>query len=255
MRVIVTRPQSEAQEWVRELRQRGFDAVAIPLIVISPAPRPAEVAAAWVGLPGCRAAMFVSGNAVRGFFASRPATMDWPSDLRGWATGNGTRRALLAAGVEPALVDSPPSGSTQFDSETLWQLVAGQVRAGDRVLIVRGGEAASDGVGRDWLAEQLLAAGARVQTAVAYLRAPPEASRLQLAVERQAAGAGGVWVFSSSQAIANLATLLPGQDWTKCRAVATHPRIVQTARDAGFGVVCESRPSLDAVTSALESFR
>lgn len=254
MQVIVTRPDSEAQGWVRDLRQRGFDAIALPLIVIAPAPRPADLAAAWGGLGNCRAVMFVSGNAVRFFFASRGAQDGWPERLRAWATGNGTQRALLAAGVEPALVDSPPSGSAQFDSETLWQQVAGQVRAGDRVLIVRGGEAGSDGVGRDWLAEQLVAAGAKVETAIAYLRAPPEFSREQLARVHEAADTSRVWLFSSSQAIANLHKLLPGRDWAKCRALATHPRIAQAARTAGFGVVCESRPSLDAVTSALESF-
>ncbi len=255
MRVIVTRPESEAQGWVRDLRQCGFDAVALPLIVIAPAPRPADVVAAWGGLGGCRAVMFVSGNAVRHFFASRPAQDGWPERLRAWATGNGTRRALLAAGVKPALVDSPPSGSAQFDSETLWQQVAGQVDAGARVLIVRGGEAGSDGVGRDWLAEQLLAVGAQVDTAIAYLRAPPEFSAEQLARVQEAADSSCVWLFSSSQAIANLNKLLPGQDWTKCRALATHPRIAQAARTTGFGVVCESRPFVDAVTSALKSFR
>ena len=69
-------------------------------------------------------------------------------------------------------------------------------------------------------------------------------------------GATGVaWLFSSSQAVAHLTELLPAQDWRSARAVATHPRIAQAARSAGFGVVCESRPSLDAVAAALESFR
>jgi uroporphyrinogen-III synthase len=255
MRVIVTRPESEAQGWMRDLRERGFDAVALPLLEIAPAPRPAEVAAVWLRLDTCRAVMFVSGNAVRHFFAQRPADVAWPGGTRAWATGNGTRRALLEAGTEPALVDSPPPGAAQFDSETLWREVAGQVTAGDRVLIVRGGDAGSDGVGRDWLAEQLRGAGAQVETVVAYVRAAPALSPEQLAQARQAADASCVWLFSSSQAIANLSGMLPGQDWTRCRALATHPRIAQAAQQAGFGVVCVSRPSLDAVTTALESFR
>jgi uroporphyrinogen-III synthase len=37
--------------------------------------------------------------------------------------------------------------------------------------------------------------------------------------------------------------------------VATHPRIAQAARDAGFGVVCESRPTEEAIVAALESIR
>ena len=255
MRVIVTRPESEARGWTRDLRERGFDAVTLPLMLIAPPPDPAGVAAAWARLAGCRAAMFVSGNAVRHFFAQRPDRAAWPVATRAWATGTGTRSALIQAGVDPAWVDSPPAGAVQFDSETLWREVAAQVLAGDRVLIVRGGDAGSDGVGRDWLAGQLIAAGAQVETVLAYVRACPEWGHEQLALARQAANAGCVWLFSSSQAIANLRGLLPGQDWAGCRALATHPRIALAARQAGFGVVCESRPSLDAVTSALESFR
>lgn len=255
MRVIVTRPDGEAQDWTRELRQRGFDAVALPLLAIAPGPRPAEVAAAWPRLEGCRAVMFVSANAVRHFCGQRPAVARWPDRTRAWATGGGTRRALLEAGVPEPLVDSPPAGSAQFDSETLWRQVARQVAAGDRVAIVRGGDAGSESVGRDWLAQQLLAAGAQVETVVAYLRTVPEFSAEQLDQARRAADASCVWLFSSSQAIANLTGLLPDQDWGACRALATHPRIAQAARQAGFGVVCVSRPSLEAVTAALESFR
>lgn len=254
-RVIVTRPESEAREWTRELRQRGFDAVPLPLMAIAPAPHPAEVAAAWLRLEGCRAAMFVSANAVRHFFAHRPRGVVWPPATRAWATGNGTRRALLQAGLEAASVDSPGPGAVQFDSETLWRQVGGQVAAGDRVLIVRGGDAGSDGVGRDWLALQLQAAGSDVETVIAYLRASPVWSGDQLAQARQAAQGDSVWLFSSSQAIVNLRELLPGQDWGGCRALATHPRIAREAQHAGFGVVCQSRPTLDAVTTALESFR
>jgi uroporphyrinogen-III synthase len=63
-----------------------------------------------------------------------------------------------------------------------------------------------------------------------------------------------VWLFSSSEAVANLRALLPDQSWQQARAVATHPRIAQAARDAGFAVVCESRPALADVVASIESF-
>lgn len=256
MRVLVTRPESEARHWVEDLRRRGFDALALPLIAIAPVSGGAALSAAWRQLDRYRAVMFVSGNAVRHFFGHRPGGARWPAQTRAWSPGGGTREALLAAGVDPALVDAPPPQSAQFDSEALWQQVAGQVAAGDRVLIVRGGDATGASSGRDWLAEQLAAAGAQVEVLVAYLRQPPQFSQGQLAQAQQSLGAeGGVWLFSSSQAIAHLQALLPRQDWAQARAVATHPRIAQAARRAGFGVVCESRPSLDAVVAALESFR
>ena len=255
MRVIVTRPESEARLWSLELERRGFETAVLPLIDIHPAPRPAEVSAAWRALQGLRAVMFVSGNAVRQFFALRPDGAAWPAATRAWATGAGTREALLEAGVEAALVDAPPAQATQFDSENLWQRVAAQVKEQDRVLIVRGMDQGDESTGRTWLADQLLAAGARVESAVAYVRARPVWDVEQQARALQLCGPESVWLFSSSQAIVHLQGLIPAQAWAAGCAVATHPRIAQTARGAGFAVVCESRPSVDAVAAALESIR
>ena len=92
---------------------------------------------AWLALDGFRAVMFVSGNAVRHFFGQRPAAAPWPVRTRAWATGNGTSEALRDAGVAPFLIDSPAADAAQFDSETLWQQVGGQLKPGDKVLIVR----------------------------------------------------------------------------------------------------------------------
>jgi uroporphyrinogen-III synthase len=243
MRVIVTRPAAEAAEWVEALRGRGFDAVPLPLIAIEPAADTASLRTAWQRLASYRAAMFVSANAVRGFFAARPHASAFTP--RAWATGDGTRGALLQAGVAPAQVDSPPADAARFDSEALWHEVAHQCRAGDRVLLVRGGG------GRDWLADRLAAEGVGVDTVQAYSRARPAWTPAQLALAAQAAR--DTWLFSSSQAIAHLRAALPAQQWHEARAVATHPRIAQAARAAGFGVVCESRPPIDDVVRALES--
>ena len=125
------------------------------------------------------------------------------------------------------------------------------VRPGERVLIVRGGDAQGRSQGRDWLAEQLTEAGVTVEQVVAYCRTAPIFSAEQKALARQAAGDGTVWVFSSSEAISNLRKSAPGQNWQKARALTTHPRIAQAAREAGFGTVRESRPVMQAVVQAL----
>lgn len=254
MRVLVTRPQAEASLWVQDLRQRGFDAIALPLIDIVPTPQPQALQHEWRRLDEYRAVMFVSGNAVRHFFAQRPAGVSWPGDTRAWAPGTGTAQTLMEAGVGADLVDAPPPQAAQFDSQALWQQVTGQAGKGDRVLIVRGTDADGAGNGRDWLAEQLSVIGVEVRDVAAYLRATPAFSEDQHACALLGA-TEGVWLFSSSQGIANLRALLPVQDWSEARAVATHPRIAQAARAAGFGVVCESRPPVDAVAAALESIR
>jgi uroporphyrinogen-III synthase len=249
MRVIVTRPAAEGAEWVRALHARGFDAVDLPLIEIRPASDMEPLRDAWTHVDTYRAAMFVSANAVRAFFAARPA--DATLTARAWATGAGTREALSMAGVTH--VDSPPDDARQFDSEALWQVVGTQCSSGDRVLIVRGGEADAGVSGREWLAQQLAARGVMVDQVLSYVRACPSLAPAQQELARASAHDGSVWLFSSSQAIANLRRCLPQQPWSNARAIATHPRIAQTARDAGFGVVCVSRPPLAAIVAALES--
>lgn len=261
MRVVVTRPQRETDRWVHDLSARGLDAVALPLIDIGPASDREPVHRAWRSLPGCAAAMFVSGNAVEQFFASKPPEVhvDWASSatkIRAWATGPGTRNALLSAGVDAGRIDAPDAAAGQFDSEALWAVVGGSVVPGQRVLIVRGGTVAggpAELAGRDWLARTLAAAGAQVDEVLAYERRAPVWTPAQRALAQLAASDGSVWLLSSSEAVANLAAVLPGQTWNDAVCVATHPRIAQAARDAGFGTVLASRPTLDDVVASIES--
>jgi uroporphyrinogen-III synthase len=256
MRVFVTRPAREAQRWVDALAQQGLAACALPLIDIDGPPDPGAVRQAWARLEQYAAVMFVSGNAVDRFFALRPQSGPaWPAATRAWAPGPGTREALERSGVPPASIDQPGAQAEQFDSEALWAQVAGQLGAGQRALVVRGGDANGQGSGRDWLATQLAGRGVAVDTLVAYCRRPPHWSPALLALARQGADAGAVWLFSSSEAIANLRAQLPDQDWSRARVVATHPRIAQSATAAGFGVVCLSRPALADVVASIESMR
>jgi len=256
-RLIVTRPAREAARWVRELGARGLGVCALPLIEIVPEPLTGALAAARQHLDGYDAAMFVSANAARGLLAPAPATLAAPAlqamATRAWSTGPGTTRALLEAGWPAARVDAPPPDAAQFDSEALWARVQGQLRPGLRVLIVRGGDAAGRLAGRTWLAEQLRAAGAAVEQVAAYRRAAPALDAAQRALATAAAGDGSRWLFSSSEAIANLRAALPAQDWSAAVALATHPRIAQAARAAGFGTVREAPPTPEAVAASIES--
>src|SRR5262249_55325996 len=86
---------------------------------------------------------------------------------RAGATGPGTVAALRAAGVPEAAIVAPPATAAQFDSEALWACIAGWAWHDRPVLIVRGNG------GRDWLADRLRAAGARVVFVQAYARAAP----------------------------------------------------------------------------------
>jgi uroporphyrinogen-III synthase len=249
MAVVLTRPQQEAQRWAALLREQGVASVWLPLLAIAPAPDAGALQHAADHAGDYGAVMFVSANAVQGFLACRPAF----GAARAWAPGPATRDALLDGGVQAARIDAPAADAAQFDSEHLWQQVRDQLHAGDRLLLVRGGGEDGRSAGREWLAQQLAARGVAVDTVVAYVRQCPAWTADQQAQARRAAGDGSLWLFSSSQAVAHLGQLLPGQDWSRARALATHPRIAQAVRSVGFGTVRESRPGLGDVLASIES--
>lgn len=245
--VLVTRPAPQAPAWVEKLRAKGIDARALPLIAIEPVADTAALRDAWHLLPQRDLAMFVSSNAVEGFFAARPAARQWPRGLRAAATGPGTVEALVAAGVPAALCVAPRAAP--FDSTALWAALQGENWAGRNALIVRG-----DG-GRDEFAQALRTAGAKVSFAQAYLRKAPTWSDTECALAQAALAAPQqhAWLLSSAEAIDHLLALLPGHDWRSSSAVASHPRIAQRARRAGFGHVLEAPPLIDAMVAALQS--
>lgn len=249
--LLVTRPQPQADEWVAKLAQRGLAAVALPLLVIAPAADAAKVTAAWRLLPSLALVMFVSPNAVQRFFALRPAGQAWPAGLIAGGTGPGTHRALAEAGVPEALIRTPgaqdPAYGGPFDSEALWQRLAGEPWAGRQALIVRG-----EG-GREWLADTLRQQGAQVHFVEAYRRsgAVPQGRGLAALQAALQAPLAYLWLLSSSQAVGHLGHLLPGQPWAAHQALATHPRIAQAARGLGFGRVGLAAPTPDGVAQAV----
>ena len=262
-RLVVTRPEPEASQWAVKLGALGWPAIALPLIAIGEPTEPAalQVLRGWRGrLAEVDAAMFVSGAAVSHFFAGVSLDALAGCRTRFWAPGPGTAASLRAAGVPADRIDAPPSEAAQFDSEHLWPIVSPQVRSGSRVLIVRGSTRnaapqALVGNGREWLVAQCEAAGARVDACVAYERRAPHWSPDQHDAGRAATGPGTAWLFSSSEALLNLQALLPDVDWRGTVALATHPRIAGSAREAGFDPVLTTRPGLPDVVRALESAR
>ncbi len=270
-----------------------FRTEVLPLIDIGPVTDQASTAQlhhAWQNLSDYAACMFVSGNAVQHFFQQKMASAQakhgpdaihmivneeprpWSASLRFLAPGPGTAAALRAAGVPAAQIDSPPLDAGQFDSQALWQVIGQRDWRGKRVLVLCGtmgpgvGESVGTSVsqtpvGRDWLAQKFAAVGAQVDRLVVYQRTSPRLEDAQLERVRTASHDGSVWLFSSSEAVANLiqqpalqsAPYVPGVNWQHARAVATHPRIAQAVRAAGWGVVQASRPTLADVAAALRS--
>ena len=215
-----------------------------------------------------------------------------PPHMRFLAPGPGTAQALQIAGVPAHQIDSPPPDAGQFDSAALWAVVGSRDWRGARVLLVRGHtddgppapdaahDSAPDSQGnsptsslvdatpdarvhlpsesaapRDWLLQKWQAAGGRVDVVNVYERRAPKLTAEQLQLAKAASGDGSVWLFSSSEAVANLVgnAALANADWTRARAIATHPRIVQTVQAAGWGTIAPSRPALLDILQAWRS--
>lgn len=245
-RLILTRPQAQAQGWVRALEQLGVQARALPLIAIAAVEDPRPLRQAWTDLPTQALAMFVSANAVAHFMAERPAAMVWPSAVLAGSTGRGTTAALREAGVPDSAIVAPAEGEPQ-ESESLWRRLAMRPWLGRTAVILRGQ------AGRDWLAERLRDAGAEVRFLMVYRRTAPQPDAAALALLGAALREPQAWCwhFSSVEALAHLARLRPGADWRAARALATHPRIAAAARAAGFGRVDEAPPGPQGAAQAL----
>jgi uroporphyrinogen-III synthase len=213
-----------------------------------------------------------------------------PHAVRAYVTGPGSRAALLRHKVALQRIDSPHAQAGVFDSEALLAQVAPQLQPGCRVLLVRGTDAVPStdlaapavlteptasptptaptaptastaptaptehqGIGRDWFASQVLRRGGAVDFVVAYQRGLPEWDAACAQQAQEAAGDGAIWLLSSAQSLRHLQILCPGQSWQAACAVATHPRIAQAARQAGFGVVRQSSPAVGDLLATIES--
>lgn len=247
--VVVTRPEAQAQPWAQALGQAGWPVLRLPLLRIEPLVDPGTPPPWGDAGAGWHAVMMVSPTAVE---VVRSA--GWPpppAPVRLWAPGAGTARALRAWGVPPERLDAPGGTDAPTDSEALWCLVREQVRPGVRVLVLRG-TSEDGGQGRDWLLLQVRAAGGVAQPQVVYRRAVAVWDAHQRAEAMRAAD-GGVWLFSSGEAVASLQRLLPQQRWGGATALVTHPRIAAAAQAAGFGRVLTVPARVEALRQALES--
>ena len=254
--VVLTRPIAQSHLWSNALERVGYKVLVWPLIELqahTDLMRTSAVLSAWHGY---QAVMFVSPAAVQHTFQRQLPKAGWGL-TRCWATGPGTRQALLEAGVPAGLIDSPPVNAQQFDTEALWQEVQHKISLDRAVLVLRGSdsshpESADEGVGRDWLIKQLEAAGVRVDSVAVYQRQIPVWDAPQKELARKAALDGSIWLFSSSQSLVHLANLLPEQDWQHGKALTTHDRIADKAQAMGFGWVKICKPSLADVIASLE---
>ncbi|MSQ57782.1 MAG: uroporphyrinogen-III synthase, partial [Limnohabitans sp.] len=160
-RLILTRPQEQADAWLLSFKEAGYDIVSWPLISIQSIKDSTRVVQLWKEWSSYQSVMFVSRSAVDHAMMLKPQLHNW-GQTRCWATGPGTTRALLSHGAPIQLIDAPDERELQFDTESLWKIVHTKINLKQPVLIVRGVDLEHDslqsqGVGREWLSQQIKA--------------------------------------------------------------------------------------------------
>src|SRR5471032_2971529 len=268
--VVVTRPLGQSTVLLGLLEQAGFESIEFPLIDIGPvadaAPLHAALGELYAPAPlGFALVVFVSPNAIDHAFAALSSA--WPLQIPIGVVGPGSVAALARQGVTaPAYtIISPAAGATvtetptdpRYDSEALHAAIEahfGQDGLKDkRVLIVRG-----DG-GREWLADALSEAGAKVEKVAAYRRIVPEPTmRDWERIHALLAGVPHAWLLTSSEGVRNLEELdrehlTVDETLTLKHAplVTPHPRIAEAARQAGFDRITVSGAGDERIVQAL----
>jgi uroporphyrinogen-III synthase len=174
VRLLVTRPQPDAERTAAELRTRGHVVVVVPLLRIEPLQH-AEIDS------GPFDALLVTSANAAAAVAPHPRF----SQLRVlpvFAVGDRSAQAVRAAGFADVI-------SAQGDVGDLPALVASRLKAGASLLYLAGADRSGD------LAGVLSGRGFAVKTAVVY-RAVPTGASLPAAVAAMAGAVDGVLHFS-----------------------------------------------------------
>lgn len=228
-RIVLTRPQGQAQALANLLIAEGAQVQLQPLLTVAPVAYPQELVAArartwdW--------GFFVSPNAVR-----YGVPWLWPRlPKRIAAVGAATATALARVGIDEVLV------SPSFDSEGLLACPALQTLHGQHCLVVRGQS------GRPLLGDHLRARGAAVTYARAYWRT---AAAFSLTAEL----AFDAVVISSSEALGYWVSAVQATSHWSVPLFATHPRIFAHARAAGLPQVHACAAGDVGIVTALSAY-
>ena len=196
--LLNTRPAHQQAELTALLEAEGARVLSFPAIRIVATEAAAGEADLARSLADYDILLFVSRNAVDGFFA-RVGDAALPDRLQYGVIGSATRAALLErlgtlAGGR--LIESSP-----FNSEALLEADALREVAGKRILILRGQ------AGRNLLGDELGRRGARVDYAEVYRRELPRATPDDFAA-LVAAGLPGLVILTSNEGMHNLLELV-----------------------------------------------
>ncbi len=168
-RILVTRPQGQAQNLTELIIQQQGEAIAFPSLEIVALEKNLAMATCLEKLSRYDWLIFISRNAVNFAVALNNGKIHDFAKTKIAAVGNATAQALNEVGLKADLI--PEQG---FNSEALLMMPAMQQVQQQRFLIVRGVG------GRELLAQTLTQRGANVETLEVYQRQQPTLDKSQV---------------------------------------------------------------------------
>ena len=242
-KILVTRPQQQAENLCDLIEQAGGQPVRFPVLQILPVENPETVAHKLNHLDGIQWVFFISVNAVNFAQQANNGKITLSSAVAVIAVGKASQRALENAGQHVDFV--PEIG---FNSEALLKMPALQDMQGQKCLIVRGS------CGRELLAETLRQRGALVEYLQVYKRVRPEVDCGSIK-EFINKGTLDVIIITSAEALNNLAVMLNGtnqQNLLQIPLIVISERINKKALEMGFSkIIVTENPSDIAIVKAI----
>jgi len=240
-RVLVTRPEHQAENLSRLIEQRGGIAVRFPALEIVSRDDD-RIKSTLENLDGFQWVVFISANAVNFALKANSGKIPRTKSVRFAAVGQSTAQAMKMAGLPVDLV--PEYG---YNSEALLEMPQLQQVEGQNCLIVRG-----EG-GREQLATTLRSRGAEVDYLEVYKRIIPRMDSSPV-VELLAQHRLDVITVTSAEALQNLSLML-GEKNNKLLSliplVVVSDRIRCLAADMGFNRITVTDSPID--TAILET--
>ena len=238
-RIIVTRARPQAAALAADLRQRGAEAIELPVIAFEPPEDVDSLARAAAEVGHYDWVVLTSPTGVAQFF----------EQLRDARSLGGVRVAAIGPGTAAALADRNVVADLvpdQYVAESLLKALSEEVGPGGpgRVLIPRAETA------RDVLPDGLAAAGWDVDVVAAYRTVAPASDPNAAALLADAE----VITFTSSSTVTNFVDAY-GADAVPGVVATIGPVTTATARNRGLKVTVEAAEhTVDGLIAALEAF-